>query len=133
MSQTSFDPSKVNLNELETLVKWLRQKTGKDVKVEQVIVVTTDNADISSGLDALRDAMTIKKTGKGTKAQKSNGTKAPAMGPRFWRIEPTGEVLSRQKLNARVAAGEIENLTNVYNAAGEQYVVMDGELVKGPK
>lgn len=132
MYTTSFDPNKVGLKEIETLTKWLQDKTGKDVKVEQVIVVTTDCADISSGLDAFRDAMTVKKV-KGANGKKSNASKEPTMGPRFWRIEGTGEIVSRQKLSARIAAGEIAELTNVYNAAGELYVVVDKQLTKGPQ
>lgn len=132
MYSTSFDPSKVSLKEVETLVKWLQDKTGNPVSVEQMIVVTTESADISAGLDSLRDAMNARANGKGAKKQKSKQATEQAMGPRFWRIEGTGEVISRQKLNARIAAGEIAELTNVVNAAGELYVVMDKQLTRGP-
>lgn len=139
MYSTNFDASKVDLHEIETLTKWLQGKTGQQVTVAQMIVVTTDSADISAGLDSFRDAMNVKigkgaNGQKGKRARKQNGKGAnePTMGPRFWRIEGTGEVISRQKLNARIEAGEIAELTNVVNAAGEQYVVMNKELVKGP-
>lgn len=138
MYQTSFSPGSVDVRELETMAQWLRTKTGKEVRVEQVIMVTTDSMDVSAMMDSLHDAVSNGKNGKPIKAGKRGRQPKTAeqepekMGPRFLRIESSGEILSKQAFNKRLSAGEVEELTNIVDAKGEQWVVIDRKLVKGP-
>lgn len=117
MYSTNFDATKVDLREIETLTKWLQGKTGKSVQVAQMIVVTTDSADISAGLDSFRDAMNVK-IGKGANgnghqkrgrkpkdaSQQDGVKKEPSRGPsvRSIKVFPSGEMISRIELNKRL-------------------------------
>lgn len=121
MYSTNFDASKVDLHEIETLTKWLQGKTGKAVNVAQMIVVTTDSADISAGLDSFRDAMNVqigkgangnghKKRGPKPKGASQDGVKKePTRGPhvRSIIVEDTGEKISRHELNKRLESKSI--------------------------
>jgi len=43
-------------------------------------------------------------------------------------IDDTQEILSKQAFNKRLAAGEVAELTNVSNAKGQKFVVIDQQL-----
>lgn len=99
----------------------------------------TEDATVSSMLDTLVEAIpdgepaarkngkvkVTKKTGKG----KSSGE----MTSHQVRITATGEILSTQAFNKELKAGLIADLTSITNAKGEEFVVMEGKLVKGPQ
>lgn len=130
MYSTNFDASKVDLHEIETLTKWLQGKTGQQVTVAQMIVVTTDSADISAGLDSFRDAMNVKigkgvngnghkKRGRKPKGMSQGGAvkKEPTRGPHVRSIEvfPGGEMISRFELNKRLVEKTIEAGTRLHS------------------
>jgi len=145
MYSTNFDANKVDLKELETLTKWLQMKTGQPVHVAQMIVVTTDSADISAGLDSFRDAMNVqigkgangnghKKRGRKPKEASQDGVKKePTRGPHVRSIEvfPSGEMISRFELNKRLSEKTIAISTRLHSPKlGDIYVFeMDGELI----
>lgn len=143
MYQTSFSPGSVDLRELQTMAKWLKTKTGKDVRVEQVIMVTTDSAEVSNMMDSLLAAVKVGKNGKIISAvrrgrkpnaviQNAQGEKT-AIGGSSRRIIETGEIISLVELKRRIGEGEVMDTTIVENKRGERFVVMGGELIKEPQ
>lgn len=154
MYSTNFDASKVDLKEIKTLTEWLQIKTGQPVHVAQMIVVTTDSADISAGLDSFRDAMNVKigkgangnghkKRGRKPKSESQDGVKKePTRGPGVRSIEvfPSGEMISRFELNKRLKEKTIAVHTRLHSPklgdifvhrVGENLIVrnLQGELV----
>ena len=49
------------------------------------------------------------------------------------RINATGELVSTQAFNKQLKQGLIAELTSITNAKGQEFVVMEGKLVQGPK
>ena len=135
MYQTAFNSNRVDAREMGTLVEWLQKKTGAQVTVEAVILVSTDSVEISNMLDALRNSMK-----NGNKPAATNGkTKSPkqsravAMGRASRRIEDTGEILSLRELKKRIADGTIADQTVVTNVKNERFVVVGGDLIQEPR
>jgi hypothetical protein len=71
-----------------------------------------------AALDAMRKAEAVP-------ARQPNPT--AEQGPRSWRFEKTGELISARELKKRVAAGAIPEMTIVINGKGERWFVMKDE------
>lgn len=121
--------------EMALLVDQLTAITQAQVTVESRVVVTTDSKSIAEMLEKLLEQVPVSARKNGGRKTEGGGrkTKTPKMGPRFLRIDATGEVLSKQVFNKRLKAGAIEDLTNVFDAQGTLWVVSGGRLVKGPQ
>lgn len=139
MYQTAFNSGSVDPREIQTLVDWLQKKTGALVNVESVVLVSTDNVEISNMLDAMRNAL---KNGSGRKpaaatngkaAKQNKGTGAETMGRASRRIESTGEILSLVELKKRITEGAVPDQTVITNIKNERWVVMGGELIQEPQ
>lgn len=136
---TVIPANKVNETELIALVEQIQILTKTSVTIERQFVITAENVNVSSILDSLVDAMPESEAsahheGNGKpngKAKKSAKAKAGAMTSHQVRFDGTGEIISTQAFNKRLAAGEITELTGITNAKGEQFVVIDGKLAKG--
>jgi hypothetical protein len=138
--QTTIPADKVNEAALIALAEQINILTrSKLISIEQQFVITTDDINLSSMLDSLVDvlltaslvnaqATPTKKNGKAKATKKSAGITSHQV-----RIDATGETISTQAFNKRLKAGEVEELTNVTNAKGEHFVVIDSQLVKGPQ
>lgn len=117
MFSTSFMQGKIDIQELETLLNWLGQKTGATVQIETQIVVSTDSAEITNMLDALKNALAngelqpMKKMRKSRKqkVESIEPKKAPTRGPHVRSIElkGSGEMISRFELDKRLEAHTI--------------------------
>jgi len=139
MYETVIPAGKASEADLIALVDSLKVVTKSDIKFEAQYVIRTEDIEISSMLYGL-----VKSLSKGEPATRSNGHKKQgkkskkaqgngAMTSHQVRIEDTGEILSTQAFNKRLAAGEVAELTNVSNAKGQKFVVIDQQLAKAPQ
>jgi hypothetical protein len=132
--QTIIPQDQVAEADLIALVEKINALTKSGLVVERWFVIETDDANLSSMLDSLMEAIPSgKPTAPRTTGKAKKTTQSSAMTSHQVRLETTGEIMSRQAFNKLLAAGTVEELTNVTNAKGEQFVVMDGKLVKGPQ
>ena len=126
-------------DELEEFVERIRKLTKAPVQIKRQFVLTSDSPSVMSGLKFLFEDVLTKPEYQNPPSRR-NGHKpkklakeSKEMTSHQVRLDGTGEILSRQAFNKKMAAGEIEELTNVTNAKGEAFVVMSGALVKGPR
>ena len=134
--QTTISAEKIKEEDLIAIVDQIKAVTKKDIKIEYQMIVVTDDVNISSMLDSMMDALpadqpAAKKNGKAKVTKKARGN--GAMTSHQVRIEDTQEILSKQAFNKRLAAGEIAELTNVSNAKGQKFVVIDTQLARAPQ
>ena len=142
---TKFPTSIIDEPELEALVETLRKMTGKNILIEKLYVVTTDDINLSSMLDGLKDS--LKETAVEPIKVKANGHKkvrkprkmkaaddgfkpAPTRGPhvRSIRIVATGEMISRFELDKRLAVCSIIEGTKLHSPKhGTMTVVLTSE------
>ena len=136
--QTTIPAGKVSEIELIALVEQIQIITKSQVHVEQQFVITTENMNISSMLDSQVDSLPDSSNGRHAfkKAKKNGKTSATTKGTmtsHSIQIIGTGEIMSTQAFNKKVAAGEIAEHTEIVNSRGESFVVLGGALVKGPQ
>jgi hypothetical protein len=120
--------------ELEDLVGRLAKRLGAEWHLETVHVVSTDDADFSGMLDTLSERMAAngkskKREGVVLKKRKQNvPTAEKKLGLHSYSLDETGEVISAQALNKRIAAHEIARGTRLTNGRGEKF-----EIIQGPE
>lgn len=136
--ETTIPASKVSEADLIALVDKVKSITKSDIKIEAQYVITTSNVNVSIMLDSLVDAISAdqpaaRKNGKVKATKKAKGKSDGEMTSHQVRINATGELVSTQAFNKQLKAGLIAELTSITNAKGEEFVVMEGKLVKGPQ
>ena len=133
---TTIPAGKIAEEDLIALVDQVKVITKADVSIEQQFVIVTDDVNISSMLDSMMDAIAdqpaAKKNGK-VKVAKKSAKNNSGMTSHQVRFNATGELVSTQAFNKDLKAGLIAELTSITNAKGEEFVVMEGKLVKGPQ
>lgn len=134
--QTIIPAGKVKEEDLIAIVDQVKAVTKKEIAIEYQMIVVTDDKNVSSMLDNLMNAIpadqpAVKKNGKAKATKKAHGN--GAMTSHQVRIDDTQEILSKQAFNKRLAAGEVAELTNVTNAKGQKFVVIDRQLAKAPQ
>lgn len=122
---------------MTALIEEVSRITKAKITISSQFVIMTEDATISSMLDTLVEAIpdgepAARKNGK-VKATKSQGKSDGEMTSHQVRINATGELISTQAFNKQLKAGLIAELTSITNAKGEEFVVMEGKLVKGPQ
>lgn len=131
---TTITTGKISEKNLIALIDQIAAITKADIKIGLQFVVTTEDPNISSMLDSLMDAMPDEPTVRSNGHKEKKAAKAKSeMTSHQVRIDATGEIISTQAFNKRIAAGYVAELTSVTNAKGEQLVVIDGKLAKGPQ
>ena len=149
---TKFPTELISEDELDALVATLQKATGKQAEVSTILVVTTEDPNMSAMLDSLKEALsgpiaiapkrTSKKTRKAKKAAKAQPSDEMTAHQR--RIEETGEILSVRELKRRIKDSLIApddstetsygmDGTVVINQKGQRFIVVDGQLVKEPQ
>jgi hypothetical protein len=134
--ETVIPAGKIKEADLMALVEQVRIITKTPVSIQSQFVVQTEDVKVCTMLDSLVEALpadqpTAKKNGK-TKIKKP-ATGFADMTSHQVRIETTGEIVSRQAFNKKLEAGEIAEMTEITNAKGETFVVIDRKLAKGPQ
>lgn len=138
MSYQNIIPAgKIKEEDLIAIVDQVKAVTKKEIKIEYQMIVVTDDKNVSSFLESLMSAIpadqpAAHKNGK-AKATKKKAQSNGAMTSHQVRIEDTQEILSTQAFNKRLEAGEVAELTNVSNAKGQMFVVIDRQLAKAPQ
>lgn len=136
---TTVPVGKINEADLIALVDQIHAITKVPVTIETQFIVVTRDPNVSNMLDSLmgalpaQESLIAKKNGKTKPAKSAGGNGNAAMTSHQVRIVETGEIISRQAFNKKLEAGEIAEMTNVVNAKGEAFVVIDRALVKGPQ
>lgn len=137
MYQTTIPVTKVSKDKVVILLKAFQEIAGKPAQIEECLLVSTDDINLSAMFDSVADV--IRGNGKNS-AKEPKGQKAPkapketkAMGRASRRIVETGEIYSLVELKKWIKAGVVSDGTVVENSRGERFVVMDGELIKEPQ
>ena len=153
---TNFPAELISEAELETLVATLQKATGKAVEITKVLVVTTEDINMTAMLDGLKDSLSgpiaiapkrtagPRKTRKAKKAKKAASAQPSEMTAHQRKIEETGEILSVRELKRRIKDSFISSDdssetsygmdgTVVINQKGQRFIVVDGQLVKEPQ
>lgn len=137
--ETIVPAGKINEEDLVELIEKVEKLTKTKVTIQSQFVLTTEDTSISSMLDSLIEAIpdgepAARKNGKVKAAKKTAKGKGDGeMTSHQVRINATGELVSTQAFNKQLKAGLIAELTSITNAKGEEFVVMEGKLVKGPQ
>lgn len=134
--ETIVPAGKATEEDLIALVEQVSHLTKTKITIQSQFVIVASDPNISSMLDSLVEAIpsgepTAKKNGKAKVTKKANGN--GAMTSHQVRINATGEIVSTQAFNKQLKQGLIAELTSITNAKGEEFVVMEGKLVKGPQ
>lgn len=137
--ETVVPAGKVTEAGLTALIEEVSKLTKAKITISSQFVIMTEDANISSMLDTLVEAIpdgesAARKNGK-VKVTKKNakGKSDGEMTSHQVRINATGEIVSTQAFNKQLKAGLIAELISITNAKGEEFVVMEGKLVKGPQ
>lgn len=138
--QTMIPGTKVSKADIESMTDMLKTLTTKEIDIELMFVLSTDDPSVSTMLDGLRDAIEdgtapqpvkVKKVkgSKKVKAEKSDGPKAePTRGPhvRSITVKSTGEKISRFELDKRLVAHSIATLEVVHSPKYGNLTVVGG-------
>lgn len=135
MFETIFAASgknETNEEVIRILVEQMGFLAGKSVQVEKQIVVSTDDINLSSALDALAESMKSNVTVGLKKPKKEKKPQEDAlpikMGKASWKNVKTGEVISTMKLHQALKESRAEVYTVYINAKGVRHVVMLNDL-----
>lgn len=136
--ETVVPAGKVTEAGLTALIEEVSKLTKAKITISSQFVIMTEDANISSMLDTLVEAIpdgepAARKNGKVKATKKAKGKSDGEMTSHQVRINATGELVSTQAFNKQLKAGLIAELTSITNAKGEEFVVMEGKLVKGPQ
>lgn len=135
--QTVFPVGGVEEKTLRNLAEQLSSVSGQRIDIAMQIVVSTEDVDLSSMLDTLRDKIAAGKPVKITHRKNGHNKPKPAndgMTSHTRRCVETGEINSTQALRKMIAGGQsILEGTLWEDIKGQRFVVIGGELVKEPK
>lgn len=133
---TNLPAGLISEQEIMALVTTLQKFTGRPILFEKVFSITTDDVNITTMLDALKDALqdapaTVKANGhkKTTKKQKA----AAGLGPRSLKNVETGVIVSKVQLARDLAEEKIPAGVMFEDHKGQRWVVSDNAIVKEPQ
>lgn len=138
MYQTIIPAGRAKEDLVLALVAGIQELTGAKVEMEYMLLLSTDDVEVSAILFALKEKLLGKNGRNGAKAVKtSKASKAKKvqteMGRASRRIVDTGEILSLVELKKMMSDGQVMDGVVVENNRGERFVVMSGELIKEPQ
>jgi len=120
----------IDEEELSDLVGRLTKHMGAESHIETIYVVSVDDVEISGMLETFADMLIRNKKPKKLEGRVARKVKSqPAekkLGLHSYVIEETGEVISAQALNKRVANHDIARGTRLTNGRGEKFEVAQG-------
>lgn len=126
--ETRFLKHLVDTAELADLVTRMAKMAGVQVATDEIIVISTDDAEFSGVLDTLASGLirnapkTLEKRERKTR-QKKTPKVEKRLGLHSYRNEATGEIWSKQKINRAMAAGELSRGATFVNGHNEIFVV----------
>jgi hypothetical protein len=129
--ETRFPARLIDEAELADLVLRFAKVTDNIVDCQTVYIVSTDDAEFSSVLDTLAERMIRKDTPKkpleGRKRKPRRKFPKPTaekrLGLHSYRNETTGEIVSKQWINKRLAANELERGARFVNGHDDVFMV----------
>jgi len=135
--QTQIPAGLIDEAELSDLVGRLAKHLGAEASIEKVYIVRVDDVEVSGMIETLADRLisngkskTVEGAArKGKKKGKRNvPTEKQKLGKHSYVFDESGETISAQALNKRIAAHEVARGTRLENGRGEKF-----EIVQGPE
>lgn len=127
--ETRFPKQLIDTAEMADLVKRMAKIAGAVVAADEVIIISTDDAEFSGVLDTLADGLVrnAPKKLEGREKKLRRKSKAPQgekrLGLHSYRNTSTGEIVSKQKINKMLAANELARGTTFVNGHDETFMV----------
>jgi hypothetical protein len=140
--ETRFPARLIDENELTDLVERLAKFSGAVIDAEKIYVISTDDAEFSGVLDTLAEGLIRKGKSKKlegrvmvrkTRKPRSSQPVEKNLGLHSYRNETTGEIVSKQWINKRLAENNLARGTIFVNGHDERFmVVSENENGSGP-